>query len=270
MIPCLHQDTLKTTPTDTFLQIAKEVGFEAIELAMDKVELIIEEGAVGKLKENIRDQGLVVSSINGPENFNLLPDKEFSILLERARNLASVAREVGCNLLVPGPSASKQPNSKEIIQQCARALNSLGEACGDDIKLGLEFLGMGECSVNNLATANEVVREVGRENVGLVLDSFHMHLSKTAFADVANIKENGVFLVHVNDSEKGDTSKLTDANRLFPGEGVIDLKGFKSNLGGVGYDGYISLELLRPSYWKQDPRQIASEGRESLRQTFGI
>ncbi len=270
MIPCLHQDTLKTTRTDAFLQIAKEVGFDAIELAMDKVELIIEEGAVGKLKENIQHQDLAVSSINGPENFNLLPDKEFSIILERTRNLASVAREVGCNLLVPGPSASKKPNSKEIIRQCARALNSLAEACGEDIKLGLEFLGMGECSVNNLATANEVVKEVGRENVGLVLDSFHMHLSETAFADIGRIKENGVFLVHVNDSEEGDTSRLTDAHRLFPGEGVIDLRAFKSDLAGVGYDGYISLELLRPSYWEQDPHQIAIKGRESLRDTFGI
>ncbi len=269
-MPCLHQDTLKTTPTDTFLQIAKEVGFDAIELAMDKVEMIVEEGAVGKLKENIQRQGLVVSSINGPENFNLLPDKEFSILLERTRSLASVAREVGCNLLVPGPSASKQPNSKEVIRQCARALNSLAEACGEDIRLGLEFLGMNECSVNNLATANQVVREVGRENVGLVLDSFHMHLSETAFADIGKIKENGVFLVHVNDSEEGNTTRLTDAHRLFPGEGVIDLKAFKSNLAGVGYDGYISLELLRPSYWEQDPHQIAIKGRESLRHSFGI
>jgi 2-keto-myo-inositol isomerase len=270
MNSCLHQDTLKTTPTDIFLQIAKEAGFEAIELATDKVELIIQEGEVGKLKEHIQHQGLVVASINGPEKFNLLPDNEFSILLERTRKLASVASELGCNLLVPVPSPSKKPNSKEIIQQCVHALNSLAEACGKDIRLGLEFLGMAECSINNLAAANEVVSKVGRENVGLVLDSFHMHLSETAFTEVAKIRENGVFLVHVNDSEEGDTSKLTDAQRLFPGEGVIDLKAFKSNLASAGYDGYISLELLRPSYWEQDPRQIASIGRESLKHTFGI
>ena len=237
---------------------------------MDKVELIIEEGEVGKLKENIQQQGLVVASINGPENFNLLQDDEFSIVLERTRKLASAATELGCNLLVPVPSARKKPNSKEIVQECAHAFNSLAEACGKNVRVGLEFLGMAECSINNLATANEVVNEISRENVGLVIDSFHMHLSETAFTEIAKIRENRVFLVHVNDSEEGDTKKLTDANRLFPGEGVIDLTAFKTNLAGARYDGYISLELLRPSYWERDPRQIASAGRESLKRTFGI
>ena len=63
---------------------------------------------------------------------------------------------------------------------------------------------------------------------------------------------------------------LDDSKRLFPGEGVIDLRRFKEELESLGYKGFVSLELLRPSYWHQDPMQIARRGRESLRTIFEI
>ncbi len=270
MRPCINQDTLKTTPTDTFLRIAKQSGFEAVELTIDKVELIIAKEEVGKLRKLIQEQGLDVVSINGPESFNLLPKNAFSSLLERTRKLAAAAQELGCELLVPVPSVKTTPVSNDMVRETAEALNALADACGDDVRLGLEFLGTEQCSINNLTTANEVVSLVGRDNVGLVLDSFHMHLSGTPFTDIAKVGGERVFLVHVNDSERGDRTKLADANRLFPGEGVIDLEAFRSNLTRAGYDGYVSLELLKPSYWEQDPQHIARMGRESLKRTFGI
>ncbi len=68
----------------------------------------------------------------------------------------------------------------------------------------------------------------------------------------------------------GRVHNLTDANRLFPGEGVINLHKFKMNLEGIGYDGFLSLEVLRPSYWVENPAEMARIGRESLKQVFGV
>ena len=271
MKPCLNQDTLRTTPTEKFLQIAKHSGFDSIEFTMDKIEAMLKEGMQAQTKNQLTRQNLEVASINGPENFNLLDDNAFSEILNRTDKIVDIAREFHCRLLVPVPSPMKEGVSEQTaITETASALTLMAERYGDGIKLGLEFLGMKSCSINNLLAAVETVRQVGRSNVGLVLDSFHMYASGSKYEDVTRLEPAQIFLAHVNDSEPGDRATLTDANRLYPGEGVIDLKGFASTLRRVGYDYELSLELLRPAYWEQDAEQVALKGRESLRRVFGV
>jgi 2-keto-myo-inositol isomerase len=238
---------------------------------MDKIEPMLKEEALAETKKQIHEQELDVASINGPENFNLLDDRAFSEILRRTDRIVEAAREFDCQLLIPVPSPGKEGLSEQAaIAQTASALSQMADRYGNATKLGLEFLGMRSCSINNLHAAIETVKRVGKSNVGLVVDSFHMHVSDSKFSEVTELDAERIFLVHVNDAESGQISKLSDANRLYPGEGVIDLKGFSSALKRVGYDGCLSLELLRPAYWEQDAEQVAVKGRESLRRVFGV
>lgn len=271
MKACLNQDTLKTTTTDRFIPIAKKAGFQAIELTIDKVEPIQASNSTKRLATAIQENGLAVASINGPENFNLINQQQFSEIKERTRKLAQTAREINCNLLIPVPSPLTKGLSKEEIRiQTANSLTQLADCCGEDINLGLEFLGVSECSVCDLNSALEIIKTVDRRNVGLVLDSFHLYLSGFSFSETELIEVDKVFLVHVNDSEPGDRQNLRDSNRVFPGIGVIKLKEFGRGLTKIGYDGYLSLELLRPSYWEENPEKIAKTGRDSLQEVFGV
>ncbi|MGA8904619.1 MAG: sugar phosphate isomerase/epimerase family protein [Candidatus Bathyarchaeia archaeon] len=267
----MNQDTLRTTPTEAFLRISKQAGFGAVEFTMDKIEAALENGTVAGIKALVQEQGIETVSINGPENFNLLGKREFSELLNRTGKVVDTANQLNCNLLIPVPSpARKSMSTEDTISQTADALEELADYCGNNIKLGLEFLGMRECSINNLQAAIETIKQVGRANVGLVLDSFHMHISDSRFSDISQLKRDQVFLAHVNDSERGEKNKLTDANRLYPGEGDIDLTVFTTSLKNIGYDGFLSLELLRPEYWGQDPLLVAKTGRGSLRRACGV
>ncbi|HUK28148.1 MAG TPA: sugar phosphate isomerase/epimerase family protein [Candidatus Acidoferrales bacterium] len=271
MKACLNQDTLRTTPTEKFLRIAKRVGFDSIEFTMDKIEAMHKEGTLAQTKNELSRQKLKVASINGPENFNLLDDGAFSEILNRTDKIVDAAREFHCQLLIPVPSPMKEGvNERATITQTASALTKMADRYGDGVKLGLEFLGMKSCSINNLPAAVETVKRVGKSNVGLVLDSFHIYASDSKFEDVAQLDPKQIFLVHVNDSEPGERTILTDANRLYPGEGVIDLKRFASILRKLGYDDELSLELLRPAYWEQDAEQVAMKGRESMRRVFEL
>ena len=261
MKPCLNQDTLKSTVTESFIPIAKRTGFRAVELAQDKVEPILARNSLKALADQIEANGLTVASIMGPENFNLLNRHEFSEICERSKKLAQAARELNCNLLEPVPSPMQSGlSADEARAKTAESLAQLADACGEDINLGLEFLGMKECSVNNLRDAVEIVKTVNRRNVGLVLDSFHLYLSGSQLTEMNEGNRDRIFLVHVNDSEPGDRSTLRDVNRLYPGEGVIDLKRLAVDLAKLRYDSFLSLELLRPSYWQEDPEQVAATG----------
>jgi 2-keto-myo-inositol isomerase len=271
MKPCLNQDTLKSTLTESFIPIAKKTGFEAVELAQDKVEPILARNSLKALANQIEANELKVACIMGPENFNLLNRHEFSEICERSKKLAQAARELNCNLLSPVPSPMQIGlSADEARARTVESLTQLADACGEDIKLGLEFLGMKECSVNNLNDAIEIIRTVNRKNVGLVLDSFHLYLSGSQVTQIRDDDASMIFLVHVNDSEPGDRSTLRDANRLYPGEGVIDLKQLAVDLSKLRYDSFLSIELLRPSYWQEDPQKVAAASRESLRKVFKI
>ena len=271
MKPCLNQDTVRTTATGEFLRVAKHSDFNSIEFTMDKIEAMLKEGNLAQVKNQLNQQKLEVASINGPENFNLLDDRAFSEILIRTDKIVEAAREFHCQLLIPVPSPAKDGvNEQTTIAETASALSQIAERYGDATKLGLEFLGMKSCSINNLHTAIETIKRVGKSNVGLVLDSFHMYVSDSKFDEITQLDPEQVFLVHVNDSEPGPKTELTDANRLYPGEGVIDLNGFASVLKKIGYDDELSLELLRPAYWEQDAELVAVKGRESLRRVFGV
>ena len=271
MKPCLNQDTLRTTPTEKFIEISSHSRFDAVEFTMEKIEAILDKKSLPETNALVRREGLSVASINGPENFNLLDDREFTELLNRTGKIVEAARELDCQLLIPVPSPAKEGMSQDAaIAETAAALSKMAARYGSRIRLGLEFLGMTDCSINNLHAAIETIRRVDNSNVGLVLDSFHMHISDSRFSDINQLKAEQVFLVHVNDSEQGDKRTLTDANRLYPGEGEIDLKAFASALNGIGYDNYLSLELLRPAYWEQNAEDVAAKGRNSLNRVFGI
>jgi sugar phosphate isomerase/epimerase len=51
---------------------------------------------------------------------------------------------------------------------------------------------------------------------------------------------------------------------------VIKLKEFRDALVSASYNGYISLELLRPEYWESDAGEVARKGREGLRTVFDV
>ncbi|HYW00235.1 MAG TPA: hypothetical protein VE862_02125, partial [Candidatus Acidoferrum sp.] len=67
MKPCLNQDTLRKTPFDKFLSIAKRTGFDAIEFTVDKIDPILETDETMKLRTKIDEERLKAASINGPE-----------------------------------------------------------------------------------------------------------------------------------------------------------------------------------------------------------
>ena len=268
----LNQDTLKKTTTDDVIRIAKSTGYDSIEFAQDKVEAIVADGGLNGLVQLLKDQGVGVASVQGPEPFNLLSEYDFEMMTKRAKTLADVARKTGTDTLVPVAAmvAKDSISQEKILKSSAESLRRLAKVCGQDIRLGVEFLGFANCSINTLDQAARLIEEVNLPNVGLTIDTFHMYISNSPASGLGRLGGPKTFLVHVNDSEPGDLGKLSDANRVFLGEGVIRLKDFRDALVSSSYDGYISLELLRPEYWEGDAEEVAGKGREGLRAIFGV
>jgi sugar phosphate isomerase/epimerase len=58
---------------------------------------------------------------------------------------------------------------------------------------------------------------------------------------------------------------ITDAHRVYPGDGAAPLDDLFHNLRDIGYRGMLSLELFNEKYYAQDPLEVAKTGLEKTR-----
>ena len=60
-------------------------------------------------------------------------------------------------------------------------------------------------------------------------------------------------------------AKIVDADRVYPGDGIAPLPDILASLREMNYQGFLSLELFNPTYWKRDPLEVAKTGLEKLK-----
>lgn len=95
-------------------------------------------------------------------------------------------------------------------------------------------------------TMNEMLRvgsEIG-DNVGVLLDLWHLYTSGGSIDEVRKVKESKIILVHINDAPLGvERDDLVDNKRGLPGAtGVLPLKEFMGALREIGYTGPVEAE----------------------------
>jgi sugar phosphate isomerase/epimerase len=100
----------------------------------------------------------------------------------------------------------------------------------------------------------------------LVVDAFHSWNSDSTVDQLSNIDGNRIAHYHINDAARDKPAGTqTDADRVLPGEGVIDLATDLAVLAEIGYRGAISLELFNAELWAEDPAEVLKRGIASLR-----
>jgi 2-keto-myo-inositol isomerase len=174
-----------------------------------------------------------------------------------------VARVIGAPSIVVVPGSRPGGfNRHESVSDAVEVLRIMSDVAGD-VGLAFEFLGKPGCAVPVLDMAIEIVARVDRQNVGMVIDTFHFHAGGSRLDDLADVPIDKLFVVHINGCDDVPRDQLTDAHRLYPGYGPIPIGAILTRLRALGFDGTASVEIFRPEYWEQDPRHVASAARET-------
>jgi len=188
---------------------------------------------------------------------------------ELARQFIDQMKLVGCDTLVLCSNVNN-----DVEQNWAQAVadvREIGElAKASDVRIAFEPICYGRW-INNYITGWELVRDVDHSHVGLVLDAAHIFLPLTPLAPIEKIPKDKIFLVELNDFPETtfDNRELLRNYRLFPGEGVRELREFVDRVQATGYDGVISLEVFNARYRAADPAFVAKRGMQSLEKLFG-
>jgi 4-hydroxyphenylpyruvate dioxygenase len=256
----LNGATIMTTPTGRHLQVARETGYDGVEVRAERLLDAPDElaGAARVVRQG------EVWSLNGIQ-LQLRPDGS----LDRARldeelpPRLEVCRRMGAEYLLvvpPRAAGARRGPSIEAMRQGLAVIRD--QAAPDGIGVAFEFLGFGDCPIDTPALAGEVVADL--PGVDLVLDSCHWHAS--GGASLAAFPIERLAMVHLNDAPGKPPREIEDADRLLPGLGVIDLVGLIGQLRAAGYGGPWSLETFNPEYWSADAVRIARDGQSRLGQ----
>ncbi len=86
-------------------------------------------------------------------------------------------RRLKCPYIVLVPSPRPQGVSdQDVFTESVAVLREISDKFkGYKVKFAFEFLGFEWCSVSTLEQDFEIVRAVNRDNVGMVLDTFHFY-----------------------------------------------------------------------------------------------
>jgi 5-keto-L-gluconate epimerase len=225
--------------TDTFARIAN-MGFDGVELAIRDPRSVDNEELLSLADRT----GLKISAIGTGQAF-----VEEGLLLTSARETTrgdairrlldhlELARRAGAVLIIGliGTSSLDGQSPDRARKHLIAGLRTVAaEAATVDVRLAVEAVNRYESPLLNTAEAGlQLLEDVGAENVGLLLDTFHMNIEERSMAE--SIRSCGSRLFHFH---------VADSNRHHPGGGHLDFGEVLSALRDIRYGGFVSGEFL--------------------------
>ncbi len=258
----LNTSTIRPAGLMDKIRIAGETGYSAIELWNDDLTAYEEQGgSLADVKRTLEDYGLSVPTVIALHDWLNTTGTEHKRAIEEAKRRMAQAAAVGSTYSIASPP--RDTADLQLGGENYRELLELGREFG--VKPAMEFLGFVD-GVNQIKHAWEVIEAAEHPDSTIVLDAFHIYRGGGEIDDMQGIPGDKIAVCHFNDAPaQPPRAEQTDAERVYPGDGILDLKRIISILTEAGYQGVISLELFNPTYWEKAPAEVARIGLEKMR-----
>jgi sugar phosphate isomerase/epimerase len=233
-------------------------GYDGVELAIRDPGLV----DVVELTRAVSAVGLEIPAIGtgqawGEEGLSYTdPDPAIrSAAIERTIAHVPLAARTGAVIIIGLLRGIVRPGVNQ-QQAMGWLVDALRQACraaeAPGVRIALEPICRYETTlVNNVAAGLELLERVGADNLGLLLDTFHMNIEEPVIEDSIRACGDRIFHFHVADS-----------HRWYPGSGHLDFVSMLEALYSTGYEGFVSGEWLP----KPDADTSAERGIAYLRE----
>jgi sugar phosphate isomerase/epimerase len=260
------------------IRVARETGWDGIFVRAEHLRRYLAQGfpAAG-----------LRAALDGlePVNLGALPDverwrpDEHAAMLREAESLTELAVAIGASnvqlLTGPvapggaysGPAGLSPTELRRVTADAIRAAADMGASHG--LHYYLEPVAW--TPLSTLGQAVEVIDAAERDNVGLVLDFWHLWQRGATPEDIARLDPRVISGVDFADSlgPAGSPGPDQRSRCVWPGEGDIPLREWADAVRSTGFDGWWDNELYSPPHWESaDPFAIGAGLLESLRKSL--
>jgi 2-keto-myo-inositol isomerase len=258
----LNASTIRGTPILRQIEVAAKAGYRGIELWFADLDArLASGGTTGELRQALDDRGLSVPTCIYLGDWFDASEADWPQIRETCARRLDQAAELGAARVIAGPPLGRA----DVAQGAARyrELLQLGESAG--AHPAFEFLGFVE-QFNTIESALEVLALAAHPAGTTVLDPFHIFRGGGSVESIAKLRAEQIAVAHFNDTpEKPARAQQRDEDRVWPGDGHLDLRQYLSLLRDIGYRGWLSLELFREDLWARDPLEVARIGLDKMR-----
>jgi len=236
---------------------AADMGYDGVELAL----MHREQANLRLIKRLLSEYGMEIPAISTGQVFAGLglwfthPDPGTrNKAIEVFRGLVDLAAEFGAMVNIgrlrgPIPEGENREIAENRFLDVLRVLADY--AAGLGVTLLLEPVNRYEINfINTVDEGAALIRKLGRKNVYLMPDIFHMNIEDDSIP--ASFARNSPHTAYVH---------FADSNRLAPGRGHLNFPEIVGILKALGYEGWISVEILP----NPDPDTAAREAIRYLR-----
>jgi sugar phosphate isomerase/epimerase len=261
------------------IAMAVKFGFEAVDPNVKELAALAD-SAMTDLLGSLRTQNLEFGSCAQAVPVNQADDRFAAFVKDLAATAKTLQRARMRRFLTWLSSSDNNLTYLQNFKLHTKRIGEVATVLGDNgISLGLEYVGpktgwsRGKYPfIHTMATMRELIAEMGKPNVGLLLDIWHWYNAGDTVADILALKNEDVIAVHMSDAPAGiPVDQQVDNRRALPcSTGVIDTKGFLNALNKIGYDGPAAAEPMSQELRSLPPEEALAQTAAAMKKAFAL
>lgn len=248
------------------LETASAAGFHSVEIWFDSWrDYLNKGGTIGDTKKRLNDLGLKVENSISFNEWIVDDDAARKKEIEQMKRDMGMLAEIGCKRIAAtgkGATNSIAPDFNTIAERY-RSILELGDKSG--VVPQLEMWGF----MKNMSNVSEVLymaMKTDHPSARILLDIFHLYKGQTPLNTLPLMDPLAVDILHMNDyPETLSYEIITDADRIYPGDGVAPIKRILQILGRNNHPLVLSVELFNKAYYSQDALIVAKTALSKLK-----
>jgi 2-keto-myo-inositol isomerase len=265
---CLNSGTIRgqKLPLAEEIEVAAKAGYCGIEPSTRSIQQHVDEGgSLADLKKRLADLGVTVESAIGFPAWAVDDDARRAEGVEQMKREMDLVAQLGGRRIAAPPAGCNRTPGMDLFKIAERYRAILDVGCQIGVVPQLEIWGS-SLTLSRIGEAVLVASEAGHPDACLLLDAYHIYRGGSSFEGLRLINGAAMHVFHVNDyPAEPPREELTDAHRVYPGDGVAPLAHILRTMYAAGFRGALSLELFNRDYWEQDALTVARTGLEKTR-----
>jgi 2-keto-myo-inositol isomerase len=248
------------------LETASAAGFRSVEIWIDSLQAYLKNGGtISDAKKRLDDLGLKVENSISFNEWIIDDEVARNNGIEQMKREMDILAALGCKRIAAtgkGADNSSVP-ALNVIADRYRVILDLGDKSG--VIPQIEMWGFQK----NLSNAGEVLyiaMESGHPSARVLLDVFHLYKGNTSLDTLSLMDPSAVEMLHMNDYPATLSSEvITDADRIYPGDGSAPLKRILQILSRNDQPLVLSTELFNKDYYNQDALLVAKTSLSKMK-----
>lgn len=248
------------------LETASKAGFKAVEIWMDSLQAYLTKGGTLKdAKKRLDDLNVQVVNAIGFAEWIVEDESKRKAGVEQMKKEMGMLAQLGCKRTAAPPMGATNNPLPDLgrVAERYRTILELGKQTG--VTPQLEMWGFSK-NLSRVSDVMYVALASGGSSAKVLLDIFHIYKGGSSIETLPLISPFAIDVLHVNDYPAHlSAATITDADRIYPGDGVAPIRRVLQILKNASKPLIISCEVFNKKYYSQDALAVARTAMEKMK-----